>query len=504
MSNATEALIAADGSEPLHSPESQGMPSKAISDYIAECGRFFPGGPAGCMHGFVIRRHGKVVAEGTWSPFDTLRVPHALYSHSKAFTSTAIGLIVDEGLVGLDERVIDIFPESAPASPSENLRQMRVRDLLTMNVGAPRDHILANEVGSKGDWVRGFLAKEIANPPGTGFKYDSDATYVLAAIVERRSGRPMMELLRDRLFNRIVISNGTSDMSPDGIPCGGWGMRMTTREISRFGQLYLDKGLWNGERVLSREWTELATARHTWSGWAHVGPQSVGEGTDWEQGYGFQFWRCHNDSFRADGASGQYTIIIPDKDAVVSINASVRDMQKEIDLVWEILLPAMGDKPLPENPAALAALRDGCWRLAVEPLRGAGRKPLPFDGMLFQLKDNPRGVKSLRVFDAGTDGWTLEIDGQAGLQRIPVGDGGWAIGELTLNPPSLDFIPGYASRSPVAASGMTDDSGAFHLSCHLIRDVNRMDLDFARASDGSFAVSGGFWGMRGCALEGVV
>ena len=318
------AALSAAAEMEYATPESQGVDSQAILNWIDACEKTFDGVKEGRIHGFVIVRHGKTIAEGSWKPFDTLNEPHMLYSHSKSFTSSAVGFLADDGKIDLDERIVDIFPDELPANPSDNLRQLRVRDLLTMNVGK-KDHLLRDG----GDWVREFLSKDFGKKPGTGFRYDSDATYMLSAIVEKRTGKKLMDFLKERMFDKIGISSAWSTTSPQGIACGGWGMNMTTRDIARFGQLYLQQGRWGGEYVLSPSWVALATTRHTWSGWSNIGVKALGEGSDWEQGYGFQFWRCRHGAYRADGAAGQLTVVLPECDMVVSVNAGLSNMQAE-------------------------------------------------------------------------------------------------------------------------------------------------------------------------------
>ena len=394
-------------------PESQGVDSTAILRWIDACERTFDGGPLGALHGFVIVRHGRVIAEGTWKPFDTLNETHTLYSHSKSFTSTAVGFLADEGKVDLDERVVDIFTNEAPVQVSANLSQLRVRDLLTMNAGK-KDHLLKD--GS--DWVRKFLAQDFVRKPGTFFKYDSDATYMLAAIVERKSGMRMMDYLKAKMFDRIGITSAWTSFSPQGIPCGGWGMSMTTRDLARFGQLYLNRGTWEGQEVLSPHWIDLATARHTWSGAIAVTGE---DGDDWHQGYGFQFWRCTHDVYRADGASGQYTVVMPAQDAVVSIHAGLGNMKKELKLVWEYLLPALSAtaKSLPENVAAQSALRDRIAALAIRPLGGEGPKGF---SRAFELKGNSRGFQSVR-FESDGEACRCTLVTRAGAQELSAGYG---------------------------------------------------------------------------------
>ena len=323
-----------------------------------------------------------------------------LYSHSKSFTSTAIGFLVDDGKLDLDARVLSFFPDKAPAKPSANLRALRVRDLLTMNVGASVSD--PQKKNPDGDWVRIFLANDIEKEPGTVFKYDSCATHMLAAIAERVTGMKLMDFLKARLFDPLGMTSPWSTVSPTGVACGGWGMNMTTRDLARFGQLYLDQGMWEGKRLLSREWVALATARQTWSGAIAVTGE---DGSDWHQGYGFQFWRCRHNAFRADGASGQYTIVMPEQDAVVSIHAGLRDMQQEINLVWDHLLPAFGPKPLPEDAAAQQALAARCAALKLPVQTGSAAAPaLPCANAA--VSKNPLNVKS-GTLEKAPQGWAL-------------------------------------------------------------------------------------------------
>jgi len=473
------------------SPESQGVDSQAILNWIDACERTFDGVKEGRVHGFVIVRHGKTVAEGSWRPFDTLNEPHMLYSHSKSFTSSAVGFLVDDGRLDLDERVVDIFPDELPEAPSDNLRQLRVRDLLTMNVGK-KDHLLR----AGGDWVREFLSKDFNRKPGTAFRYDSDATYMLAAIVEKRTGRRLMDFLKERMFDKIGIVSAWSTTSPQGIACGGWGMNMTTREIARFGQLYLQDGKWGGEYVLSPFWTALATARHTASGWGNVGVKALGQGGDWEQGYGFQFWRCRHGAYRADGAAGQYTVVMPDKDLVVSIHAGLTDMGKELALVWEHLLPGVKPEPLAEGEA-FARLRKRLGALAIPPTSGGAAGLDKFLGKTYEFKENRRGIASFR-FEKDGDSLFCVLKVPAGEQRIPVGVGEWKKGEMRFDVQEYESLGAYVGVHRTAASAGVDGSGALSARIYLTGDTGYIDV--AVAADGR--ASGSFFAMNGTKLEG--
>ena len=471
-------------------PESQGVSSAALLKWIDACEKTFDAGPDGALHGFVIVRHGKVIAEGSWKPFDTLNETHMLYSHSKSFTSSAIGFLADEGRIDLDERLVDIFSNEVPATVSVNLAQLRVRDLLTMNVGK-QDHLLRNG----GDWVRQFLSKDFTRKPGTGFRYDSDATYMLAAIVERKSGEKMMDYLKRKMFDKIGIAKAWTTTSPQGIPCGGWGMNMTTRELARFGQLYLDCGKWNGEHLLSPDWVSLATTRQTWSGWINIGAKKIGEGSDWEQGYGFQFWRCRHGAYRADGANGQYTVVMPNEDAVVSVHAGLGDMQKELDLIWDNLLPAMKDAPLPENPAAESALKDRLAKLAIKPVFvGVGFDPAK-NSWAFELKENSRGFKSVR-FDLKGGEIICTLVTRAGEQRFPAGAGEWLKGSIRIDPENYEGLGAYVGEHKTAASWGFGQDPFFHLKAYLTGDTGWLEF---KIKDGK--LTGEFWAMGGCKLE---
>ena len=470
-------------------PESQGVPSEAILKFIDGCEKTFDAGDLGAMHGFVIVRHGKVIAEGSWKPFDTLNETHMLYSHSKSFTSSAIGLLADRGKIDLDERIVDIFSNEVPAKVSENLAQLRVRDLLTMNVGK-KDHLLRDG----GDWVKEFLSKDFFRKPGTGFKYDSDATYMLAAIVEKKSGMKMMDYLQKNMFDQIGIAKAWTTCSPQGIPCGGWGMNMTTRELARFGQLYLNRGDWDGKRVLSSDWVSLATTRQTWSGWQNVGVKALGEGTDWEQGYGFQFWRCRHGAYRADGAGGQYTVVIPEKDMVVSAHAGLGDFPKELDLIWDNLLPVLKDAPLAENPSAQKKLADRLAKLAIKPVEFARARKwtTPFE---FSLRENARGFKSVRFDPKDGGGCICTLVTRAGEQKFPAGTGEWQKGSIRIDTENYEGLGAYIGEHKTMAScGFV--TGGFHLKAYLTGTTGYLEFI---VKDGK--LTGQFYAMGGCRLE---
>jgi CubicO group peptidase (beta-lactamase class C family) len=211
--------------------------------------------------------------------------------------------------------------------------------------------------------VRTFLAHPVEHKPGTHFLYNSPGSYMLSAIVQKVTGRTVLDYLRPRLFDPLGIEEPEWLASPQGISTGGWGLLLRTEDVAKFGLLYLQRGKWNGQQILPESWVAQATARQVSNG---SDPTK-----DWDQGYGFQFWRCRHGAFRGDGAFGQFCIVLPKQDAVVAITADTKDMQAELNVVWEKLLPAFHDAPLPENADEHAKLSKMLGDLAVP----EGHKP---------------------------------------------------------------------------------------------------------------------------------
>lgn len=373
------------------------------------------------MHSFMLVRHGRVVAEGWWGPYDA-QTPHILYSLSKSFTSTAVGLAIAEGKFNLDDEVLKFFPEDAPAEPSPNLRSMRVRDLLRMSTGHQTEAPLWRDepVSKTRDepWTKKFLAHPVTFKPGTHFLYNSPATYMLSAIVQKVTGMTVLDYLRPRLFEPLGFENPTWITSPQGITVGAYGLLGRTEDIARFGQLYLQKGVWRGRQLIPAGWVKEATALQTSNG---SSPKS-----DWDQGYGYQFWRSRHNSYRGDGAFGQYCLVIPELDAVVAITSGVRDMQRVMNLVWEKLVPAMRVNPLPEDSAARRKLEAKLAGLTVRLPSGHPTAPLAakVSARWYEFPANDRGIQAVALdFNSGSP--ALVVRTASGETRTPIGIGSW-------------------------------------------------------------------------------
>ncbi|MEO6528375.1 MAG: serine hydrolase [Gemmatimonadaceae bacterium] len=411
----TSRLPAQSAALPRSTPEHEGISSTAVHSFVQAADT-----SVDAMNSFMLVRHGRVVAEGWWGPYGP-RTPHVLYSLSKSFTSTAVGLAAAEGRLSIDDPVLKFFPDEAPAQPSANLRAMRVRDLLRMSTGNQTEAELRGQVDSamrSASWVKRFLAHPVPFKPGTHFLYNSPATYMLSAIVTKVTGQPVLEYLRPRLFEPLGMQSPRWDASPEGISAGAYGLNLRTEDIAKMGQLYLQKGMWNGKQLLPAAWVAEATARQTSNGSAPT--------SDWDQGYGYQFWQSRH-GYRGDGAFGQYMIVLPQYDAVVAITSGTRDMQSVMNLVWNKLLPAMQAEALPEDAAGRAKLQATLSTLTVRLVAGRPTSPLAskVSGRWYDVPENDRGIRAV-MLDLAARAPALVVRTLAGELRTPFAFGAWA------------------------------------------------------------------------------
>jgi CubicO group peptidase (beta-lactamase class C family) len=373
---------------PRSVPEAEGVSSEDILRFVDAVEK-----SKHELHSFMFLRHGKVIAEGWWDPYRA-DLKHTLYSTSKSFTSSAVGFAVTEKLLSVEDQVISFFPEDLPDTISPYLSDLTVKDLLMMSAGQDPDPTFA-VVSMDSNWVRGFLSTPLLNEPGTKFLYNSLATYMLSAIVQKVTGEKVIDYLTPRLFKPLGIEGIDWETDFRGINTGGWGLRVKTEDMAKFGQLYLQKGSWNGNQILPAEWVEEATTMKIEQ--APDLPQATKDSSDWLQGYCYQFWRCRHHAFRADGAYGQFIIVMPDKDAVIAITAETPDMQGEINLVWKYLLPAIREGELTANDSIQAFLKQKLSSLAL-PLPGKSVNPSfvsDISGKIFSIEPNEGQVASM-------------------------------------------------------------------------------------------------------------
>jgi CubicO group peptidase (beta-lactamase class C family) len=470
-------LLAAPGfGLPTSTPEAEGIASSAILEFInaAEA-------EVDALHSFVLLRHGKVVSEGWWAPYARSK-PHMLYSLSKSFTATAVGMAIDEGHFGLDDKVLSFFPDKLSAEPTENLRAMRIRDLLRMGSGHAHDTLSAMRSNPDADWVRLFLQQDVAHAPGSFFRYNTGATYMLSAILQSVTGERLLDYLQPRLFAPLEIEASNWERCAQGIDTGGYGLKLRTREIAALGQLYLQRGSWAGRQLVSEEWVAQASSKQIANG---AEPSE----SDWKQGYGFQFWRCQHNAYRADGAFGQFCIVMPDQDAVLAITSGLRGMQAVLKLVWKHLMPAMSPEVLAADAAAYRALAAKTGALQLKLVTGAAQKPVG-DGVLgrtYYFAENAKGLKSLRIAPSW-DGHTLRIANAHGWQEIHCGLKSWKGSAIVWEKELKLPVAGTNGKQPVSSSGAWTSEGHFLARVYFNETPFRLDmtLDF---SDGGLALS---------------
>jgi CubicO group peptidase (beta-lactamase class C family) len=425
---------------PRSTPETQGIGSGSIQNFVDAADKTIHD-----IHSVMIVRHGAVVAEGWWQPFEEER-NHVLFSLSKSFTSSAIGLAVDEGLLTVNDSVIGFFPDDLPATVSENLAAMTVHHLLAMFTGHSEDTTGYLHAAADGNWARAFLAQPVTHTPGTHFLYNTGATYMLSAIIQKVTGQTLLDYLTPRLFAPLGITNPTWESCPRGINTGGYGLNVTTEDIACFGQMYLQMGLWQGQQILPAAWVEEATRYHS--------DNSTEPNPDWTQGYGYQFWRCRDNAYRAEGAFGQFCVILPEQDAVIAITAGVAKMaimQSVLDLVWEHLLPALRLSALTEDGTAQARLTERLSTLAIAPQTGEAYSPIAaqVSGRRYRMNANERGVTAFS-FAFGDKESVCTMERAWGEEAILAGWGEWRKGEAFIDRQSLF---GERGRQPAAVSG---------------------------------------------------
>jgi CubicO group peptidase (beta-lactamase class C family) len=449
---------------PRSTPEEQGISSSAILSFVDGAEQ-----KVDAVHSFMIVRHGHVVSEGWWAPY-AADEPHVLYSLSKSFTSTAVGLAIAEGKLSLDDTLLKIFPEEAPASPSKNLSSMRVRDLLRMSSGQTAEDIKGFPFTGKADLVRTFLEYPVPDIPGTHFVYNTPGTYMLSAIVQKVTGQTVRDYLQTRLFEPLGIAKPRWDESAQGVSFGGYGLNLRTEDIARFGQLYLQKGQWQGRQLLPQAWVEEATSLQTAKG---SDPTS-----DWNQGYGYQFWRCRHGFFRGDGAFGQFCIVMPQYDAVVAVTSGTGDMQSVMNLIWDRIVPAMGVAALPADPESDGKLSARLAGLSLRKQAGQATSPMAgsVTGKTFTFPENGQHIEALSLRAAGNGAnavLTLRIAGAD--QHIECGQDSWAKGSMTLDTGEV---------VPVAASAAWSSEDTLSVTVVLYQTPFSTEYDVRYTGDG--------------------
>jgi len=412
---------------PRSIPEAEGVSSRSIITFLdsAAVSKYE-------FHSFMFLRHGKVIAEGWWNPYQS-DLKHTLNSASKSFTSTAIGFAIKENRISLDDKVVSFFPEYLPDTVSVFLSKLRIRDLLIMSTGQRREPQLSgNDI-----WVKLFLAIPFFSEPGKTYRYSSVATYMLSAIVRKVTGQKVIDYLTPRLFEPLGIEGMDWETDAYGINTGGWGLRLKTEDLAKFGQFYLQKGKWNGRQLLPKKWVEEATSLKIYQN-PDMTQSKRDSSNDGIQGYCYQFWRARHNSYQANGANGQFILVMPDKDAVVIFTADSPDMWGELNMVWKHLYPGIQDKALAPDEKSSAELKQRLASLALPvPAKNSNDAiTTKISGKTFSFAQNNNHIQSISLLFKD-DLCLLNLKSDTASFDFSFAAGRWQPGETTKHGPSI-------------------------------------------------------------------
>jgi hypothetical protein len=409
----------------------------------------------------MVWRTDAVVVEAWWSPYAPQR-RHMMHSATKSFLSAAVGLAVAERRFALSSRVLSFFPDKTPAHGGPNLEAMTVEHLLT--------HTGGQEQGSSGSiwrsirtsWIDEFFKIPVVHPPGTFFRYSSGASFMLSAILSRTTGQGAHAYLKERLLDRLGVTDLTWDVGPEEINPGGNGISCHTSDLLKLAILHLQGGRWEGDQLLPAAWVEAATTPK------HGNP------------YGYHWWAGPADSFYAYGMFGQFAVVLPDLDAVIAITAATPQGEETLrSLIWRHAPGFFG------GPVAEAGL--GTWvipDLTVLPQLGAGRsrREADIDGVTFEADANDDGIALIQLnFEDG--GCVLTLVDRRGDHTVAMGLGSWRDGETSVSGAGLHH--GYESdRSRVVAGAQWLDDDRLEMTWQFVETSFRDRVLITFRSDG--------------------
>lgn len=390
------------------SPESLGISSSAILSFIERTEKEHIN-----MHGFLVLRKGQLAAEGYWAPY-THESMHRMYSVSKSFVSLAVGLMVDEGKLRLEDRVATFFEDKAPQNLHPYLAQATVRDLLMMAT----PHSSTAYTRYDRDFAAAFFHKEPSHPPGMVFSYDTSATVILNTIVERISGVPFMEYMRDKLLDPVGFSKDTwCVQTPEGTSWGGSGVICTLRDMAKLAYVCMNNGRWNGEQLISEQYIRAATSKQ------------IDNSMTGNEGYGYQIWREKDNGFAFRGMGSQFAFCFPDQELLFACIADTQIMGPIAATLLknafrEEIFTKLHNQPLPADQASNKALDQKIASLSIIPQQGNRTSSYAekINGKWFHLNENPMNISRLRFTFQGDEGvWEYEND--TGMHQLGFGIG---------------------------------------------------------------------------------
>lgn len=401
---------------PRATPSEVGLDAKALKDLIAELGKLD-------CHSVMVQRHGKVCTEGWWAPYAPEH-SHMLFSVSKSFTSTAIGFAVGEGLLSVKDRVMKFFADDLPCKTCEHMQQMTVHDLLTMSTGhvdAINTRPYAYKVVDKperDDCLYHCLTSYVDRKPGSLFVYNNGATYMANAILQKLTGQKVVDYLQTRLFEPLGIKDVVWETNSYGKCLGYSGLLLGTEDLAKFGEFLLRRGMWNGKQLLSSKWFDEATKGQV------TLPPSWTSNQPSTSGYGYQFWVYKDDNaYRADGLFGQFDIVMPVLDAVVTITSG-HDQGLEIAaIVPKMMKAAVLNSPKNQTREEEDLQCTACSLKFPPPKGEASPSARARSGDVYEVAENELGIQKMKWDFAATD--SLTIWKKDTPLVIQIGHGSW-------------------------------------------------------------------------------
>ncbi|WP_172253929.1 serine hydrolase [Saccharibacillus deserti] len=449
------------------------------------------------VNGLVVLRAGRTLVEHYREPYRA-GVPQLLYSLSKSFTSIAVGIACDLGLLALDDLALSFFPDKRPAEVSSNLAAMQIRHLLSMTAGHDGD--IYPSVTARTDWAAAFLAQPVEHVPGTFYRYSTPSTYMLSAIVERVSGRNLVDFLMPTLFEPLGIARPVWETCPLGVTAGGMGLSLSTADTAKFGQMLLGRGVYAGRRIVSEHYVGLAASEQSDN---RAG--ACRDRIDSAQGYGFQFHRCRFGAYRGDGSFGQLCLVSPRHDLVVAANCgfpSMSGLQALLDLIFDWAGEKVGsaDRELQLRRAAETdALGSTIYASLITPataaesgLSGSPPLELPFSPeTVYRLDPNPAGLRSA-VFRLTENGFELTTDyGDERSGTLPFGFSR----ALEAEDVFVKDLSRHRQKVVTSVEAAGEDSRSLRLKLHYTETPYRVLYTIRRAECGilwSFAINVSF------------
>jgi len=372
-------------------------------------------------------------------PYD-FETPMHLYSLSKSFTSTAVGICIDEGLLSPETKMCELFADKMPENMSEGLKALKLHDLLSMQSGHTAC-VLCN-IRWADDTVRAFFEQEMTYAPGTTFAYSTAATCICGAAVERVTGKKLVDFLYERLFIKLGIEKPIWWECRDGQTLAGTGLHLSSNDLVKFGVMLRNKGVYNGERIVSEDYLKLATSKHS---------LDINNGSpDWVAGYGYQFWLNDRGGFRGDGAFGQLCMVFPETDHTVILTGEVGNMALEVELLYKLLDTMYGEKS------------DKSWLEEFIETAYAAKKSECFNNDIsFSVAENKAEINTLRIF--GESLLHIELGTAYGKKEFVCGNGEYILNHFFAKniTPSITFLDPAVNtverHSVFAAYEMLDD-----------------------------------------------